>query len=337
MSLVITYVIAILVFLVTVSFVLPKLVESIMDIGRNYDVYAKEITDFVNKLISGFTSESEFFDPNQLMTLVAEVLADSENLFDTIVNNVLNLGMKVFSIVKNLLLALFISIYMLIGKERLYAKTTKTLKAFFSKKSFNTVMRYARKANSTFGMFFVGKLLDSAIVFLIALILLFAFGFPYALLISLMIGAFNIIPFLGIFVGIIISSIIILIASPSKFLVFLLLMIIIQQIDSNIIAPRILGRQTGISSLWVIIAIIIMGNLFGVVGMIIAVPIFAILFTIIKEFAETRLKKKGLKTSTTAYYQDPAFSIESKPRRTALKAFSDTVKKVLKKHNKSDK
>lgn len=336
MSLIITYVIAILVFLVIVSFILPKLVESIMDIGKNYDVYAEKITNFVNKAISGFTSESDFFDPDQLMTLVAEVLADSENLFDSIVNNVLDLGMKVFTIVKNLLLALFISIYMLIGKERLYAKITKTLKAILSKKSFDTIMRYAKKANSTFGMFFVGKLLDSLIVFLVALILLLIFGFPYAVLISLIVGTFNLIPFIGIFVGIVVSSIIVLIAYPSKFLVFLLLMIIIQQIDSNIIAPRILGRHTGISSLWVIIAIVVMGELFGVIGMIIAVPIFAILFTIIKEFAETRLAKKGLKTSTTAYYRDPAFSVESKPHRTALKAFSDSVKKVFKKHKNSD-
>ena len=330
LSLIITYVIAILIFLVTVSFVLPKFAESVIDIGKNYDVYAEQITGFINKAISNFTAESEFFDPDQLMTLVAEVISDSEDLFDSIVNRVVDLGMKVVTIVKNILLALFISVYMLIGKERLYAKTTKTFKALFSDKTFDTIMKYARISNATFGKFFVGKLLDSILVSLISLVLLLCFGFPYSLLIALIVGTLNLVPYLGIFVGIAISSIIILIADPSKFLIFLLLMIIIQQIDSNIIAPRILGRQTGISSLWVIVAIVVMGEFFGVVGMIIAVPIFAILFTIIKEFTETRLSKKGLKTETTNYYSDPAFSVESKPHRTALKTFIDSVTKKKK-------
>lgn len=336
-ALIITYVIAIFVLLLTIWVIFPKFTESIVDIGKNYNVYARNITDFVNKVISEFTSESEFFDPDQLMVLVAEVLSDSEDLFDSLANNLLDLGMRVFTIAKNVLLALFISIYMLIGKERIYAKTIKALKAFLSDKAFTTVMRYARKANSTFGMFFVGKLLDSVIVSLIALIFLLSFGFPYALLIALIVGAFNLIPYLGIFIGIIISSIIVLIACPSKFLVFFLLMIIIQQIDSNVIAPRILSRRTGMSSLWVIVAVVIMGDFFGVIGMIVAVPIFAILFTILKEFTETRLAKKGLKTSTRAYYSDPAFSIESKPRRTVLKALSDLIKKIFKSKRNSNK
>jgi len=337
LSLIITYIIAIAAFVLIIWVILPKIFDSIIDIGKNYDVYAAEITAFVNKAIENFTSESEFFDPDQLMTLVAEVLADSENLFDTIVNNVVDVGMKLFTIIKNVFLALFISIYMLIGKERLYAKTTKTLKAFLSDSSFKTAMRYAKKANSTFGKFFAGKLLDSVLVFFISIVLLLIFGFPYAILISFIVGTFNLIPFLGIFLGTVASSVIILIADPSKFFIFLLLMVIIQQIDSNIIAPRILGRHTGISSLGVIIAIVIMGGMFGIVGMIIAVPLFAILFTIIKEYAETRLSKKGLKISTVNYYDDPEFSVESKPHRTVVKAFIDAIRKKSKKSKKNNK
>ncbi len=331
LSLIITYVIAILILVIAVYFILPKFVESVLDIGRNFNVYAKEITAFINRAIANFTSESEFFDPDQLMSLVGEVISDSEDLFDSIVSRVVNLGVKFFNIVKNVILALFISVYMLIGKERLYAKATKTIKAISSESTYTNVMKYARISNSTFGKYFVGKILDSFLVAVISLILLLIFRFPYAVLISLVIGACNIIPYLGIIVGIILSSIIVLIAEPSNLLAFLLLMIIVQQIDSNIIAPKILGRQTGISSLGVILAIVLMGGLFGVVGMIIAVPIFAILFTIIKEYAETRLEKKGLKTSTVDYYDDSSFSVESKPHRTVAKVFIDAFLKIKEK------
>lgn len=338
LSIIITYIIAILAIAFIIWVILPKFVDSVVDLGKNYDVYAAQITAFINKAIEWVTSESEFFDPNQLMAIVAEVLAESELFFDSISNGVLNLGVKIFTIVKNIVLALFISVYMLIGKERLYAKTTKALKALSSEATYSSIIKYARISNKTFGKYFIGKILDSLLVSIIALPLLLILKVPYAFLISLIIGTFNIIPFIGIFIGIIISAIIVLIADPAKLLVFILLMVIVQQIDSNIIAPKILGRQTGVSSLGVIIAIVIMGEFFGVVGMIVAVPTFAILFTIIKENTESRLRKKGLNISTTDYYDDPEFTIESEPRKTAARIFFDTVASQIKERvNKNKK
>ena len=127
----------------------------------------------------------------------------------------------------------------------------------------------------------------------------------------MVVGVLNIIPFFGIIIAIVFSAFIVLIAAPSKLFVFIIVMIIIQQIDSNIIAPKILGSSAGISSLGVISAVIIMGSCFGIVGMIIGVPIFAIIIAIFKDYLDKKLAKKNLPVNTSNYYTDPNYSSEN--------------------------
>jgi len=238
------------------------------------------------------------------------------------------------TIYKNILLGLFISIYILSSKERLYAVTTKAARAFMTAKVFNNCMRYVRIASSTFGRFFIGKLFDSTIVFIITLALLSVFGIPHATFIAMIVGVLNIIHFFGIIIAIVLSAFIVLIAAPSKLLLFLLIMIVIQQIESNVIAPKILGSSAGISSLGVIAAVIIMGSCFGIIGMIIGVPIFAIIIAIFKDYLDNKLAKKNLPVNTSNYYTDHDYSSENEEYKPLTKLLLDPVfKKISKRLN----
>jgi len=153
----------------------------------------------------------------------------------------------------------------------------------------------------TFSKFIGGKILDSAIIGILTFIILTIFKMPYVLLISVIIGVTNIIPFFGPFIGGIPSAIIILFASPIQALWFIIIIIVIQQIDGNIIGPKILGDSIGISAFWILFSLLVAAKFMGVVGMIIGVPLFAIIYSIIKEVVEDKLRKKGLPVETEEY------------------------------------
>jgi len=337
LSLILTYVIALLFLALIVSILLPRVTNSIIEIGNNYEVYIAKATDIINKAISNFSSNSEFFNAEQLKKIVSDMISSSSDLFYTISSYIVSFGKTLFTTLKNFLLAMFISVYMLISKEKLYAQVTKAAKALFSNNFYQTAFRYTRIANETFGKYFVGKLFDSCIISAITFLLLSIFGLSYPMLIAAIIGIFNLIPYLGIFFGALLSAFIVLIASPEKELTFLIIIIAVQQIDSNIIAPKILGKSAGISSLGVIVAVTVMGAYFGIVGMILGVPVFAIIISICKELIEGKLQKKGLKTSTVDYYDDPEYTGESRQHRTFSKTIWDTtVHKVLHKDEATD-
>ncbi len=165
----------------------------------------------------------------------------------------------------------------------------------------DTVHETIEQANKTFGGFITGKLIDSLIVGVICFIFMMILGMPYALLISVIIGVTNIIPMFGPFIGAIPSAFLLLLVSPQKCLIFIIFIIILQQIDGNVIGPRILGNSTGLSALYVTVAILIFGKLFGFLGMIIGVPLFATIYYMVKRLAEYSLKQRGLPTRTSAY------------------------------------
>ena len=205
---------------------------------------------------------------------------------------------------KNAFLAFFISLYMLISKERLSAQFRKFSVAVLGVNGRKRLYRYIRIVHRNFGGYFSGVLVDAIIIMIISFICFLIFNIPYAPLIAVIIGTTNIIPIFGPFLGAIPSFIIIFIQNPTKALIFAILSLIIQQIDGNIIAPKVLGNSTNISSLGVIIAITVMGDYFGIIGMIIGVPIFAAGIAIGKEFIEHRLRIADMPTDTAEYYAD---------------------------------
>ena len=334
LSLVLTYAFALLVITLVFAVLTPRMLQSIIDLGKNYSFYISKTMEAVDSFISNLPIKSASFNAEHLKNITSDILSESGNLFDTIVSYAVDSVDSIITTVKNIVLGLFISIYILISKERLYAQATKGARAFMSNKIFRNCMRYIRIANSTFVKFFVGKLFDCTIVFTITLVVLAILEIPHSLFIAMIIGVLNIIPFFGFIVAIVISAFLVFIAAPEKLLIFLVVMIIIEQIDANVIAPKILGNSAGISSLGVIIAVSIMGSFFGIVGMIIGVPVFAIIIAISKEWLEKRLASKNLPTNTKEYYTDPNYSSESEEYKSITKAiFEPMLLKISKKLN----
>lgn len=284
--------------------IVPALIESITGLVNEFDWYIEHTVDLINGLIGKYldTHEEIKVDRDQLFDLISKLFNTSGDLFQSIGKYVVKYGKGLVVGAKNLLFALFISVYVLMSKENLKAQAVKLSTAFLRSNTRHKVYKYVKLCNKTFGGFFIGKIIDSLIIGVITLVTLFLFDMPFFELVSVIVCVTNIIPVFGPFIGAIPSFFIIFISNPTKAFIFLIIIFVIQQIDGNIIGPKILGNSTGMSSLGVIVAIIIMGDWLGVVGMILGVPIFAVILAIINEIAENRLRRKNLPINTAEYY-----------------------------------
>ncbi len=302
LSLLLTFVVALLIIAAFILLLIPQLIQSIQDFASNFDGYIQKTASWINEFMVKLTSNpkySNMIDSAKILGFIQNLIGDSDEVADS----VSKIGLGIVNTLKNTLLMIFIAIYILLSKERLKAQTHKFTTAMFTKKGGDRFYKYLTLCHENFTGFFVGKIIDSLIIGVLTLILLLIFRIPYAPLIATIIGITNIIPVFGPFIGAIPSFLIIFIADPIKALIFLILILVIQQIDGNVIGPKILGNTTGLSSLGVIISIIIMSAYFGIIGMIVGVPIFAVLVAIIKEFLDHKLEEKGLSSDTADYYE----------------------------------
>ena len=201
----------------------------------------------------------------------------------------------------NLLIGMIVMVYLLNAKHSFAAQGKKLLYSIFGIKNGNAVIENIRYTHRVFGGFINGKLLDSLIVGIICFIFLAVTKMPYAMLISVIVGVTNIIPFFGPFLGAIPSALLLLFESPQYCLWFLIFILILQQVDGNILGPRILGGTTGLPSFWVLFAILLFGGLFGFIGMVLGVPLFALIYSIAKALITRGLMKHGLPGDTLSY------------------------------------
>lgn len=298
-GLILTYLSAMIMVYLFLQFVLPQLVDSILGLANSIPQYVKDLSNFTNDLLSKVDLEPQFIEllMKQWNDLINAIIAFITNMVPVIGNMLLGLSSSLFSI----FIGVIVSIYMLIDKEKLLALSRKIIFAFSPNERAKFILRIARISNDTFGKFLVGKIIDSLIIGVLTFCILSICKMPYTLLISVIIGITNIIPFFGPFFGAIPSVIIVLFVSPTKALWLILIVFIIQQIDGNIIGPKILGDSIGISAFWILFSLLIFSKLLGFVGMIVGVPIFAVVYSLIKETVELRLKGKGLPTSTDEY------------------------------------
>ncbi|SCI80029.1 pheromone autoinducer 2 transporter [uncultured Clostridium sp.] len=299
LGLLVTYIVAFILIYLFVQFVLPQLVSSIMGLVNDIPMYIANLSD----LITSYTHDLNV--NKEQLNLAVDKLTDLINYFISVAAGlipVLGEALRIVaSSVWNIILGFIVSIYLLIDKEKFFGLGKKVIFAVFSEKHAKRTLELIDRSNDTFGRFLSGKIIDSAIIGVLTFIVLTIFKMPYVLLISVIIGITNIIPFFGPFFGAIPATIIILFVSPIKALWFILIIIIIQQIDGNIIGPKILGDSIGISAFWILFSLLVAGKVLGLVGMIIGVPLFAIVYSIIKEVVEEKLDKKGLPIDTKDY------------------------------------
>ena len=207
----------------------------------------------------------------------------------------------VINVLKNILIGIIVMVYLLNMKEKLLTQLKMILYGAFPLKIANKVLEEGRYVHQVFGGYIIGKLLDSLIIGILCFVLLNFMKMPYVLLISVIVGVTNVIPFFGPFIGAIPSAFLILLVSPVKCFWFLGFILLLQQFDGNILGPKILGDSTGLSSFWVLFSILLFGGWFGFVGMIIGVPTFAVFYKLVTELVTWLLAKRQLSTDIEKY------------------------------------
>lgn len=215
-----------------------------------------------------------------------------------------NLTVGVISVVNeifNLLIGIIISIYIMFSRETFVRQSKKAVYALFQPKQANLILHLANKSNEIFGGFIIGKIIDSIIIGILCFICLTILKMPYTMLVSVIVGVTNVIPFFGPYIGAIPSAILILLSDPMKGVYFIIFILLLQQFDGNILGPKILGNSTGLSAFWVIFAILLGGGLFGFAGMILGVPTFAVLYYIAQMLLNSRLEHKKLPKESEYY------------------------------------
>ena len=297
-------VILILVVFALIMMIIPELVNSITNVisyapsgTQNLEAWLKDILNKnpnLEKLIIGnYLDISERLSDIATTTVLPNVNTYIKNLSSGVIN--------ALGVVVNIIIGLMVMMYLLNMKTTLASQAKKIVYAVAGVKIGNEIVTEARYIKNMFEKFIVGKIIDSIIIGIINYVFMAIIHMPYALLISVVVGVTNVIPFFGPFIGAIPSIILLLLISPVTALQFAVWILILQQVDGNIIGPKILGQTTGLPSFWVLFSILLFGGLFGIVGMIIAVPTWAIIYRTISRLSEHFLKKKGLEPDSKHY------------------------------------
>lgn len=286
-------------FYLFLKFMLPEIVNSLMGLVNDIPDHIKTATELVDEFNRNYYIPEEYYNYmidrwNEYRDTILQFATNLIPIFGNVVKDIL-------ASIWNIVLGVIVSIYVLTDKEKFFALSKKIILATFSEKRAARVLELTRRTDNIFGKFISGKILDSFIIAILTFIVLTIFKIPYTVLVSFIIGITNIIPFFGPFIGAIPSAILILFVSPIKAVWFIIIILIIQQIDGNIIGPKILGDSLGISAFWILFSLLIAGKLFGVAGLIIGVPAFVFVYSLIKDIVENRLKKKGLPHESEKY------------------------------------
>ena len=294
------YILALIIVTLCIAIIVPQTIRSISTLIDNTPTYIHNFVQFE----TAYAAEHSW--AMEMSNWLTEHLLNLENSIPTFFTDyvlpyTVNITTTITGTVINLFVAIIVSIYFIGSKERFYAQIKKMMYAHLKTERVDRIISLTNLSNETFSNFISGKLIDSLIIGIIAFICLSIFRFPYAMLLAVIIGITNIIPFFGPFLGAIPSFFIILIVDPGKAFWFLLFILILQQVDGNIIGPKILGYSIGLAAIWIVVSVIIGNELFGFIGMVIGVPAFAVFYTLFKKWSEKKLEEKGLPTNTEDY------------------------------------
>lgn len=296
---------------------IPQIIESVDSLAQAIYAFLPQAQNFLNDLLAQYGNNEMLMDVLSVLgvdisdpSMALQRFATRSYTFLTqVLPNLFGGVMRFTSGLLDVVVGIIIAIYLLLSKEVFYAQVKKMMFAFFPRRVAQATLNLTHDSNAIFCGFISGKLLDSAIIGVLCFIGCSILQMPYTVLVSFIVGVTNIIPYFGPFIGAIPSIFIIMIANPLKSLVFAVFVLVLQQLDGNIIGPKILGDSTGLSAFWVIFAVTFFGGLFGFVGMLIGVPTFAVIYALVRNLAEFKLVKKGLKTQTPdfASKENPIF------------------------------
>ena len=298
--------------------VVPEVLNSVKELFSNWGEISGKLEHWAKRLFKGYPKAEHF-----IMEKVKEITSDFDSLYDKLepmIDDILSGAWGVVTFIKDFVIGFFVSIYLLFGKEKFLAQLKKLVISVTKKTTCEKIMSLASKTNRVFSGFLVGKIIDSMIIGCICFVCLTLMNMPYNIMISVIIGVTNIIPFFGPIIGAVPSTLFMLIVSPKRAVILLIFIIILQQFDGNILGPKILGDSTGLPGFWVLVSILFFGGLWGFPGMVIAVPTFALIYSFMRDFVESRLKKKKLPVATDYYLTDVEHLYKKPAKRKPLTA-----------------
>ena len=311
-AIILTYLTALIGVTIFISMVVPQVIASLSNLAANMSSYFlvirrlyNDFTQYLDTLLNA-SSGDEF---TTLVSAIMERTLDSlgklmesgTEYISSSLGSLLTASARFTSGLINITIGIIVSVYLLFDREKLFAQCHKIMVALFPQRACKLLFDIGMDCNRILSGFVVGKAIDSLIIGVLCFIGLVIMQMPYAVLISVVVCVTNVIPYFGPFIGAIPSFLILFIASPIHSLWFLIFILLLQQFDGNILGPKILGDTIGLSAFWIIFSIMLFSGLFGVVGMFIGVPLFAILYSLVKRFIAFLLEQKGLSSNTRDY------------------------------------
>lgn len=336
--------------------ILPSLYDSMLRFFSNYDSYVTSAVHQFNRILENIEVFLESFgirqsflrylDIEEVRQTLSLAFLNYEKIIEVVGkwlgsgggSSIVGTLSSIISVATDLLFALFISLYLLSTKEQRYAQLMRLRRAMFSDRTNAYLTRICTVADRAFGGFLEGKVVDSLIIGLMTYVAVLVFRIPYPALVATIVGVTNILPFFGPIIGAIPTSVIVLLTEPQKVLTLLIIIVIIQQIDGNIIGPKILGNNTGVSSLCVLIAISVMGAVGGFFGMLLGVPLFATVLTLLDEWQTRQLRSRGLSSATENYYPadsmvDPTDDMQSRSDKLVRRMEKQYLRMLVRERN----
>lgn len=304
---IISLTLAMLLFLTTIvalaSIILPNVIESITSIIDNIGTYISNFKKWIDSILVKYPEILPEVNKqiNNIEKTVMEFINNFVPKIGDIMVKITDSTLSFIVAIKDFLIGMIVAVYFLYGKEHFQAQIKKFSCAIFPPKAAKTILRICAQTNSSISGFISGKIIDSLIIGCLCFISMTIMKLDFIVLISVIVGVTNIIPFFGPLIGAIPSAVLLLVASPKQVIPFLIMILVIQQLDGNVIGPKILGQSTGISAFWVLFSILVGGGLFGFAGMLLGVPVFAVLYSLLQEFIEYRLEGKNMSSNTDDY------------------------------------
>lgn len=289
LSLVSAYILVFGIILFLIIIIVPQLIYSIEQLINNFSMYVDSSVNYIDSFSNFFNLDIPL--SYKLWDKTNNFITNIDNLTDVLLPQLFNITKTFTNQVYNWVIGIIVSFYLLGSKDRLLRQLKKLMNAVLTKKANVKILEISSLTHRTFGKFIIGKVINCIIIGILCFIGMSILRIPYPVLISVLMGFTNIIPFFGPFLGAIPSILILLIVDPIKALWFAIFILILQQIDGNIIGPKILGGSIGISGIWIMFSVIIGGGLFGIVGMILGVPVFAVIYIVFGRIINNKIEK----------------------------------------------
>lgn len=289
-SLILAIIVIIGIFFIIINLIVPELINVIEILINNIPYYAEEISKFlenntdhieeINSLLSNTNFDANSIK-NELMGIISNLLSSS-----------ISIVVGVVGVIIDLIISIVFTIYILTSKEKLQLQFTKILKAYFKESIANKIIEVGKTSNKIFRNFFTVQCLEATILGSLCIIGMLILKIPYAVPVGILVGVTALIPVVGAFIGIIVGAILIVSVNPIKVVTFVIFVLVLQQIEGNIIYPKVVGGSVGLPGMWVLVAVTVGGSLFGIIGMLLGVPTISVIYTVLKSDVEKRLNQK---------------------------------------------